>query len=348
MHALKCDFCGASLVMDKSREFATCEFCGTKYLKETIREKIQEIRGQVSVVGAVETVTGDAEKERLVKNAETYMSIKEFDKAVQTYIQITKQFPDDYRGWWGTYTAPIEKYFATGTFSEAEKNSLRNAFNLSADKSVFAEFFDSVISRYGNTLRTTICTQKVELVLAKIQTPPPMPDDFTQWLLFHQFMNTPYFTNQFNQFIVILSNQFVQRVREGSIFVKDDTFFIPAISQNMYIDVSESNLYMLVRLIAKLNGARHSSAPITNDPNSKLFHRIGWGNNYIEVTQVRGFCGRWIYANNKAGRPITVLSSSEITLTDLYKQKKVCQHCGGIFRGLVKPVCGQCGLPKDY
>lgn len=55
MKPLRCDFCNGNLVIDESREFATCEFCGTKYMKSTIQQKIQEIRGTVSIDGPVET-----------------------------------------------------------------------------------------------------------------------------------------------------------------------------------------------------------------------------------------------------------------------------------------------------
>lgn len=41
---LKCDICDGRLVMDDSRRFATCEFCGTKYLTSTLRDKMQGIQ----------------------------------------------------------------------------------------------------------------------------------------------------------------------------------------------------------------------------------------------------------------------------------------------------------------
>lgn len=59
MSPLRCDFCTGTLVMDDSREFAVCEFCGTKYLKSTIQQKIQEIKGTVSVDGVVQTKAAD-------------------------------------------------------------------------------------------------------------------------------------------------------------------------------------------------------------------------------------------------------------------------------------------------
>ena len=59
MKPLCCDFCNGNLVMDDSREFAVCEFCGTKYLKSTLQSKIQEITGTVTVSGTVRTMETD-------------------------------------------------------------------------------------------------------------------------------------------------------------------------------------------------------------------------------------------------------------------------------------------------
>lgn len=59
MNALKCDICGGRLVMDDSREFAVCEFCGTKYLTSTLREKIQEIQGNVNLENSTHTKPED-------------------------------------------------------------------------------------------------------------------------------------------------------------------------------------------------------------------------------------------------------------------------------------------------
>ena len=39
MQALKCDLCGGGLIIDDSREFAVCEFCATKYMASTLRQK---------------------------------------------------------------------------------------------------------------------------------------------------------------------------------------------------------------------------------------------------------------------------------------------------------------------
>ncbi len=110
MEALKCDLCGACLIIDDSREFAKCEFCGTKYMKSTLQQKIQEIRGTVQVEGAVETVKGEAEKERLLKNAETLIKIEKYSDAEKQLRSVTDQFPDEHKAWWQIYCIPFLEF----------------------------------------------------------------------------------------------------------------------------------------------------------------------------------------------------------------------------------------------
>jgi len=100
---LQCDICGGNLIMQAGGELAKCDSCGMEFSKERLCEKVQEIKGTVKVEGAVETVRGDAEKERLLKNAETYTNLNDFEEAKIIYLEIIKEYPDDYRGWWGIF-----------------------------------------------------------------------------------------------------------------------------------------------------------------------------------------------------------------------------------------------------
>lgn len=102
MSALKCDACGAPLAMTEDGKFAVCEFCGMKHTLERIKAKVQEIRG------VVEITKGEAEKERLLKNAETFIHLNEEKKAIDIYHSLTDDFPDDYRGWHGLAKISIE------------------------------------------------------------------------------------------------------------------------------------------------------------------------------------------------------------------------------------------------
>lgn len=109
MEALKCDFCGGGLIIDESREFAKCEFCGTKYMASTLRAKIQEIRGTVKVEGAVETTVGNAEKDRLLKNADAFYKIGEIEKSLLAYREINDRFPECIEGWLNSLIIMIDE-----------------------------------------------------------------------------------------------------------------------------------------------------------------------------------------------------------------------------------------------
>ena len=59
--ALQCDVCGGPLTMQSGGQTAACEYCGTRYALERLREKVQEIRGKVTVEGVVKTSSADFE-----------------------------------------------------------------------------------------------------------------------------------------------------------------------------------------------------------------------------------------------------------------------------------------------
>ena len=122
MSALVCDICGGNLAMDASGEFAVCESCGMKHTKERVRTKVQEIQG------VVEVTKGEVEKERLLKNAETFISLNERNKANSIYHQITEDYPDDYRGWFCLAGMVRDELYDTlSTFTQTIDITLKDA-----------------------------------------------------------------------------------------------------------------------------------------------------------------------------------------------------------------------------
>lgn len=59
MPKLQCDICGGNIVMQPGGQLAVCDSCGMQYSTGRIREKVQEIRGVVSVEGTVQTQDAD-------------------------------------------------------------------------------------------------------------------------------------------------------------------------------------------------------------------------------------------------------------------------------------------------
>ena len=338
MKPLRCDFCGGQLVMDESREFAVCEFCGTKYMKETVQQKIQEICGQVSVVGAVETVTGNAEKERLIKNAETYITIKEFGKAIQTYKQVSQQFPDDYRGWWGIFTAQVYSYYFSGSFQCVEPRAFSNARQLHPNQAEIDEFLNNMAKQYGTTIRL-YRNNLPFIAFAKPNFIPSSVDEFTLWLIYqlplYERILTPLLRNLCNG----LTNQYVNKVRSGEI-IPCKYFNRPVLYKGEWnIMLHSENTAALTQFLAK---ALHINCAV-----NKISFMLYNESVTVKFTRICDIIGRWvIFKNNE--NVFIALMQYPINYLDYCKYFNICPHCGGQINGIIKKACSQCGKPKDY
>jgi hypothetical protein len=132
--------------------FSVCDFCGTKHSIERIRAKIQEIKG------VVEITKGEAEKTRLLKNAETWLNLNDPKKAEEIYTQLTNDYPDDYRGWLGLliYNCKYEKIARyldvysrnDGTTYNQIADDLRGT---RADRKTSKDFFMGIVAKYNKS-----------------------------------------------------------------------------------------------------------------------------------------------------------------------------------------------------
>ena len=100
MQKLQCELCGSVDIIRTNDGCFQCQHCGCKYTLEQAK----------ALLGTVETTIGTAERDRLLKNAKTQYDIGEFSEAENTYTQVTKQFPDDYRGWLGLLRLEYRNY----------------------------------------------------------------------------------------------------------------------------------------------------------------------------------------------------------------------------------------------
>ena len=102
MQKLQCELCGSVDIVRTDDGFFRCEHCGCKYTLEQAK----------AMLGTVETTIGTAERERLLANAQTQYDLGQFAAAEKTYSEVTKQFPDDYRGWLGLLRVDCKYYLA--------------------------------------------------------------------------------------------------------------------------------------------------------------------------------------------------------------------------------------------
>lgn len=102
----ECKNCGNIFTVDDKLKTAMCEYCG---LPCEVREAIKNynynynyfVNNSITADNVIVTGKGDAEKERLLKNAKTNEGLGEYGKAKQIYMLITDDYPGDYRGWLG-------------------------------------------------------------------------------------------------------------------------------------------------------------------------------------------------------------------------------------------------------
>jgi len=146
MTVLQCDICGGKLIM-QSGGMSKCDACGLEYSQERLKELIQVIKGSVAIEGAVETVIGEAEKERLIKNAETNVSLGEYTKAVKLFQRVTEEYPDDYRGWWGLFKVPLMALNFSESFYINETHA-KHAFSLSHSNSELVKEYNNLWLNY--------------------------------------------------------------------------------------------------------------------------------------------------------------------------------------------------------
>lgn len=111
MQKLQCELCGSVDIVRTDDGFFQCQHCGCKYTLEQAK----------ALLGTVETTVGTAERERLIKNAQTQFDLGQLIDAEKTFDEVTKQFPEDYRGWLGLlrvnfkYCLAGERIYMPGT-----------------------------------------------------------------------------------------------------------------------------------------------------------------------------------------------------------------------------------------
>lgn len=386
--ALKCDFCDGGLIIDDSREFAVCEFCGTKYMASTLRAKIQEIRGTVKVEGAVETTTGDAEKERLIKNAETLLKLEKYNDAEKTIKTITNQFPDDYRGWFLLFQLSLflirasldesyydgKKYYKKmyyGSIPIADNASLESAIKLSKTTDVLLPFFYELIDNYGSELHTiqydrendpgaTDTYTKINYVDTNNHNINPKTiDTLTIWILFSSDITNQLLNDTiFSQFRVKIAQLYTNQIKSGEIipFLWKDGY------ERRILEPLTNNKDKLTRIEPSLlyNYLHQYPGLIKrNSSTKKEYIQIGKVGSEINIYSTETtrhlslyICGIWIFAKRyfegSLRKKAFLKLPKPIDSADLFKASGLCQHCGGSFKGVLSKTCSKCGKAKDY
>lgn len=100
--AAVCPQCGGQLKVEPGQKFVECPYCGT--ISRTVDVHYHQHQNtNYNFNGSNTTVQFNAgqDLETLVKNAETHMKLGNYSDAQTFYTKISKEYPHDYRGWWG-------------------------------------------------------------------------------------------------------------------------------------------------------------------------------------------------------------------------------------------------------
>ena len=384
--ALKCDFCNGGLIIDDSREFAVCEFCGTKYMASTLRAKIQEIRGTVNVEGAVETTTGNTEKERLLKNAETFIRLGRIYEAHKIASNITTQFPDDYRGWFYIFQISVlnilsggygefdsvQQYY--GSLPQSNDYALQSALELCDNQKMIHSFINELINNYGDKLHTVSYSETddseysrndfraIEIVdVNNNKLNPKTIDTFTRWILFSSDKTSSLLNSaNFNQFRKKIAQLYTNQINSGAIIpflVKDDLerWIIRPLSNDKekLSQIDKSLMFYYLRQYPKLLERRNSQINNSYTEFIKIGERIQFSNTTYDSDKYAFLiCGMYVfvkyYYNGSLMYKAFLKLQKPIISSEIFMLNNLCQHCGGSFKGIFSKICSKCGKAKDY
>lgn len=96
----KCPNCGADLKVDGDKDAAICEHCGSAFVVE---KAIQNYNFTVTnnIAGNMNVV--DTKADDLYIAAHKLEDQKMYGQSNEMYVRLEKEYPNDYRGWWGDY-----------------------------------------------------------------------------------------------------------------------------------------------------------------------------------------------------------------------------------------------------
>ena len=84
-------------------------------------------------------------------------------------------------------------------------------------------------------------------------------------------------------------------------------------------------------------------------PNSECFYNTAQGKGYAPPHNAFEFCNKlYDVILPNANWENMLEGSAWFKQREKRKQEKLCQHCGGTFRGVFTKICSKCGKPKDY
>lgn len=343
MQALKCDVCGAALKMHDSGQYATCEYCGMIHSLDRVRAKVQEIRG------SVEVTKGEAEKERILKNAETNLSLGLFDRAEEAYLTLTREFPQDWRGWEGLTFLPVVRYNAEGTVPTVERliksmEYQRVAKKLKPDLETEARwdmFFDSFGFELG--VEEALVPGDYRGAMSRI-------NDFQAHVI---CSDTSRLTDDLLTYHELICTQYKVLFQCGNLFP-----FACSEVDSLYPlwpegeGVESKKCATLQELAQEGIVYARIVQGMPAEYRVRFVSELGIKNFAAQNDSIHFILGRTIVYYSGYGEYYRSLRSAVKIDYDFVRgalmRYGVCLSCGGTFSGVFRKACSRCGRPKNY
>lgn len=187
-----CPNCNSPLQIKEGQDFVKCEYCGTISSAPKAIEYHQHQSTSYNFSGAnpVVNFSNGQDLETLVKNADMHLKLKNYADAQSIYEKISKEYPHDYRGWWGLILARSEnltdtdifirkdsvsgyislsaKYiFITGTWNNVQKTAPQKIKDELASK--YQPFYDTCYTKYEKAMYTYSVPRYQEKIQDKLK-----------------------------------------------------------------------------------------------------------------------------------------------------------------------------------
>lgn len=342
---MTCTGCGDILFPSKDVPgFWECGSCGKYHAKDKSGNYFA-----VEISNPVEVFKGDAERERMVRNAEQFLALGEYGRAKTEYENIVNTFPDDYRGWLGLYKLPIVKYFDGQDFCSPDEKNLSNALRLNREETL--RFFDYTMSKYGNELRLKPYKKYIVRDLSFNSLESSTIDEYTEWMLFvglNAFLEIKY--QPFTKFLYRLSKSYYNLCTDGKL-VPYHTTKMPC---NINVQDWKYDMTNTTNELITLFDCFGCKIKINNQSGDITVSSPTYRKNSITLFSDRKYhdfiiVGKWLFYYMRYSREFILLPRA-LQLADLRRFSGLCPYCGSRFKGLLSKVCSNqnCRHPKDY
>lgn len=308
MGVLKCDVCGGTLCIDQGGKTATCDFCGVKHSTQRMREKVQEIKETVNIIGEVQS-----------RQTETVSDVQQWKQMMKKYMNVF-----DYKS-----ALSIAKKILETVPSDWETNNVYELLN----QLQYFDIRDGVLVKYNGRAKCINVPEGIKAIekyaFDRVDIEELILPDSLEVINEYSFGNQ-FFTSSLKK---VKFGNGLKYIAGGAFcgcpFLSELT--IPESIHEIAENALPSKLKHIVLPKNYEKGARCLS-------NCECLDEIDASESFIESA-------RTVHGNFELSPWCQKEKQKE---KQKWRNSLLCQHCGGSFKGIISIRCSKCGKPKDY